>query len=248
MSHRKIWLYSGAIYSDDYETNNFDQYSARDDASETQIKQQLPPSTPMSPFANNRTMPRPCDKRVDLYILQPDRLNTSGQFNPLKGKLTNCHVTGCERCVSSAVELHFLQLWRVLTMVYNTQKYWVSGLCPSSGLLDFVHRLDFQIQEMKLEVFGRDPVIEVSFFQGTRQSRWLPSLTWGWKEIQFPKRCVFLYHLEFRMIDKVHRPSNSDSYNSALWTANYWTVFQPVEFGIHKTFDWIMKVSLVIIL
>lgn len=39
----------------------------------------------------------PCDKRVDLYILQPDRLNTSGLSNPLKGKLTNCHVTGCER-------------------------------------------------------------------------------------------------------------------------------------------------------
>lgn len=40
---------------------------------------------------------RPCDKKVDLYILQPERLNTSGQSNPLKGKLTNCHVTGCER-------------------------------------------------------------------------------------------------------------------------------------------------------
>nr|XP_022915064.1 voltage-dependent calcium channel subunit alpha-2/delta-3 isoform X1 [Onthophagus taurus] len=40
---------------------------------------------------------RPCDRKVDLYVLQPDRLNTSGQSNPLKGKLTNCHVTGCER-------------------------------------------------------------------------------------------------------------------------------------------------------
>ncbi|XP_069684436.1 voltage-dependent calcium channel subunit alpha-2/delta-3 isoform X2 [Periplaneta americana] len=95
----------GTVYSDDYETNNFDQYSTRDDGRlpnggstlETQTKQQFPPSTPISPLANNRTMPRPCDKRVDLYILQPDRLNTSGQFNPLKGKLTNCHITGCER-------------------------------------------------------------------------------------------------------------------------------------------------------
>jgi len=41
---------------------------------------------------------RPCDRKVDLYALQPERLNTSGQNNPLKGKLTNCHVTGCERC------------------------------------------------------------------------------------------------------------------------------------------------------
>lgn len=40
---------------------------------------------------------RTCEKRTDLYILQPERLNTSGQSNPLKGKLTNCHVTGCER-------------------------------------------------------------------------------------------------------------------------------------------------------
>lgn len=42
---------------------------------------------------------RSCEKKTDLYILQPDRLNTSGQSNPLKGKLTNCHDTGCERCV-----------------------------------------------------------------------------------------------------------------------------------------------------
>ncbi|XP_030748608.1 voltage-dependent calcium channel subunit alpha-2/delta-3 isoform X3 [Sitophilus oryzae] len=40
---------------------------------------------------------RPCDRKVELYALQPQRLNTSGQNNPLKGKLTNCHVTGCER-------------------------------------------------------------------------------------------------------------------------------------------------------
>ncbi|XP_073999423.1 voltage-dependent calcium channel subunit stolid isoform X2 [Rhodnius prolixus] len=47
---------------------------------------------------NNRsTDPRLCTKKVDLYVLQPARLNNSGLFNPLKGKLTNCHVTGCER-------------------------------------------------------------------------------------------------------------------------------------------------------
>lgn len=41
---------------------------------------------------------RLCDHKVDLYVLQPDKLNSSGQNNPLKGKLTNCHYTGCERC------------------------------------------------------------------------------------------------------------------------------------------------------
>ncbi|XP_050440544.1 voltage-dependent calcium channel subunit alpha-2/delta-3 isoform X2 [Adelges cooleyi] len=40
---------------------------------------------------------RTCKKAVDLYVLQPNRLNMSGSFNPLKGKLTNCHATGCER-------------------------------------------------------------------------------------------------------------------------------------------------------
>ena len=96
---------SGSMYSEDYESNNFDQYVTKDDTHlpeggttlETHTRQQVPASTPTAPTSNNRTMPRPCDKRVDLYILQPDRLNTSGQFNPLKGKLTNCHVTGCER-------------------------------------------------------------------------------------------------------------------------------------------------------
>lgn len=40
---------------------------------------------------------RMCDLKTDLYILQPDRLNVTGQSNPLKGKLTNCHSSGCER-------------------------------------------------------------------------------------------------------------------------------------------------------
>lgn len=50
----------------------------------------------------NRSQPgitRTCRKVVDLYVLQPNRLNMSGSFNPLKGKLTNCHDTGCERLV-----------------------------------------------------------------------------------------------------------------------------------------------------
>lgn len=55
-----------------------------------------PPQAAPPPTANTSRL-RPCDKRVDLYVLQPDRLNTSGAANPLKGKLTNCHATGCER-------------------------------------------------------------------------------------------------------------------------------------------------------
>ncbi|XP_075214887.1 voltage-dependent calcium channel subunit stolid [Lycorma delicatula] len=53
-----------------------------------------PPIASPRPSANRTHHARPCTKKVDLYILQPGRLNNS---NPLKGKLTNCHVTGCER-------------------------------------------------------------------------------------------------------------------------------------------------------
>ncbi|KAE8750000.1 hypothetical protein FOCC_FOCC003124 [Frankliniella occidentalis] len=60
-----------------------------------------PPDEPPPPPQPNPTLNtsrlRPCDKRVDLYVLQPERLNASGTANPLKGKLTNCHATGCER-------------------------------------------------------------------------------------------------------------------------------------------------------
>jgi hypothetical protein len=30
------------------------------------------------------------------------------------------------------------RIYRVLTMVYNSQNYWVSGLCPSSGILNTI--------------------------------------------------------------------------------------------------------------
>ncbi|XP_033343038.1 voltage-dependent calcium channel subunit stolid isoform X1 [Megalopta genalis] len=59
------------------------------------------PASPSTTRATSAYYPqrklRACEKKTDLYILQPERLNTSGQSDPLKGKLTNCHVTGCER-------------------------------------------------------------------------------------------------------------------------------------------------------
>lgn len=54
-------------------------------------------SDPMEGVDMSQYGVRLCDRKVDLYILQPERLNTSGKNNPLKGKLTNCHHTGCER-------------------------------------------------------------------------------------------------------------------------------------------------------
>ncbi|XP_039276628.1 voltage-dependent calcium channel subunit alpha-2/delta-3 isoform X2 [Nilaparvata lugens] len=87
-------------------SNNFDENSGKTYSNEDKepgmsypdVPQ--PPAMASPPLATSRPPPnrtqraRPCNKRVDLYILQPARLNNS---NPLKGKLTNCHVTGCER-------------------------------------------------------------------------------------------------------------------------------------------------------
>jgi hypothetical protein len=38
-----------------------------------------------------------------------------------------------------------------------------------------------------------------------------PQVTWGLKQIEFPKRCVFWF-LQYQMMDKVWKPSNSEYY------------------------------------
>jgi hypothetical protein len=73
------------------------------------------------------------------------------------------------------------RIWRLLTVVYNTQNHWAWGLCPSSS--DWV-----------------------SSFWETQQSRCLPPLTWGRVQINFPKRSAFWY-LEFRTMDRVLKHS-----------------------------------------
>ncbi|XP_042866584.1 voltage-dependent calcium channel subunit alpha-2/delta-3-like isoform X9 [Penaeus japonicus] len=45
----------------------------------------------------NKTHPRPCDKEVNLYKLQNHKLQTDGNYKPVKGKLSNCHPNGCGR-------------------------------------------------------------------------------------------------------------------------------------------------------
>jgi hypothetical protein len=34
------------------------------------------------------------------------------------------------------LELFNIRIWRILTMLYNTQNYWICGLCPSSRILN----------------------------------------------------------------------------------------------------------------
>lgn len=99
------------IFTDDEETHEFESLTPADSTDEVTSDENnvyvrfpvIAPATPVSPPTTRATSAhyprklRACEKKTDLYILQPERLNTSGQSNPLKGKLTNCHVTGCER-------------------------------------------------------------------------------------------------------------------------------------------------------
>ncbi|KAL6257421.1 hypothetical protein P5V15_010993 [Pogonomyrmex californicus] len=99
------------VFTDDEETRDFDSLTPADSTEEVTSDENnmyvrfpvIAPATPASPPTTRATSAhyprklRACEKKTDLYILQPERLNTSGQSNPLKGKLTNCHVTGCER-------------------------------------------------------------------------------------------------------------------------------------------------------
>ena len=45
----------------------------------------------------NKTVPKPCDKEVNLYELNEERLYKAGKPFPVKGTLTNCHESRCER-------------------------------------------------------------------------------------------------------------------------------------------------------
>jgi hypothetical protein len=49
----------------------------------------------------NKTIPKPCDKEVDLYELNDEKLynpdKATGKPVPVKGTLSNCHESNCER-------------------------------------------------------------------------------------------------------------------------------------------------------
>jgi hypothetical protein len=81
-------------------------------------------------------------------------------------------------------------------MVYNTQNHSGSGICPTSRIL----------KTIRGDVSG---------------IRCFPLFTRGWKQTQFPKRCVFQF-LEFRTMDKVQNPSNSECYIVVSWIHWRW--------------------------
>ncbi|XP_043272509.1 voltage-dependent calcium channel subunit alpha-2/delta-3 isoform X2 [Venturia canescens] len=119
-----------SIYKDD-NANPFDSYPPSLTEDPTPGSDSFPPfpavapapAAPPTTHATSAQYPphklRSCEKKTDLYILQPERLNTSGQSYPLKGKLTNCHVTRCERPFS----VQKIQHTNLILLVVDT-------LCP----------------------------------------------------------------------------------------------------------------------
>ncbi|CAG4977907.1 unnamed protein product [Parnassius apollo] len=71
---------------------------------------------------------RPCDTSAELFTLQSDKLNSA---QPLKGKLTNCHNSGCERPFSVQKVPHS----NLILLVVDT-------LCPCGA-----KRLDVRARE-----------------------------------------------------------------------------------------------------
>ncbi|XP_011505045.1 PREDICTED: voltage-dependent calcium channel subunit alpha-2/delta-4 [Ceratosolen solmsi marchali] len=106
---RPVWAYAYNLESDDnvvytdgdpYPPDLMDEVTVENVPSYPPVLQ--PPMAPVATtYSTTTNLPphklRTCEKKTDLYILQADRLNSSGQGNPLKGKLTNCNVSGCER-------------------------------------------------------------------------------------------------------------------------------------------------------
>jgi hypothetical protein len=88
----------------------------------------------------------------------------------------------------------------VLTMVYNTQDYWVFGLFPSSGILE---NTTFR----KLDPFpSSGPVIEISSFYGAQLSRCLlPHLHLRTETDPVSEKSC---SLEYQTMEKVQKPSN----------------------------------------
>jgi hypothetical protein len=86
-------------------------------------------------------------------------------------------------------------------MVYNTQNYWAFGLCPPSSITETRKHNVSETSSVSFLRWGG--------WQDTYSVEFPPPFSWGRKQIQFPKRCVF-YFLEYRTMDKVQKPSNSE--------------------------------------
>ncbi|CAG9135650.1 unnamed protein product [Plutella xylostella] len=100
----------------------------------------MPPGPPREPprEAVRSAAVRPCDTSAELFTLQSARLNAQ---QPLKGKLTNCHNSGCERPFSVQKVPHS----NLILLVVDT-------LCPCGA-----KRLDVRAREAPARAACRRP-------------------------------------------------------------------------------------------
>jgi hypothetical protein len=90
-----------------------------------------------------------------------------------------------------------------MTMVYSTQIYWVSGLFPSSGILENRKHKVPETWSVSVLRWGGKTFTQLGPLERLRLAfskgpNWvgISPLSWGRKQIQFPKRRVF--YLEHR--------------------------------------------------
>ena len=87
----KTWPIVSFVLQDENEDVFVDQLSIRDGSPIPLLKMTY----------INKTTPKPCDKEVILYELNDEKLykpnKKVGKPVPVKGKLSNCHESNCER-------------------------------------------------------------------------------------------------------------------------------------------------------
>ena len=89
------------IYEDEYDPSEYGPQDFEDHVTPEieRVTHQPPPPRIVPPAQGGpRVVPdpahaRPCDLKTDLYLLQPDRLNSSGQSNPLKVKISISNIS-----------------------------------------------------------------------------------------------------------------------------------------------------------
>lgn len=143
MDHSLVDESEDETYPDEYDdeaSEQIDVVEQTTEHSEPEEKSQSIPKATAAPATPQKVIPdasytRPCDLKTDLFVLQPDRLNSS---TPLKGKLTNCHSSGCERPFSVQKIPHS----NLILLVVDT-------LCPCGS-----KQLDTGPQEVTTGAFG----------------------------------------------------------------------------------------------
>jgi hypothetical protein len=113
--------------------------------------------------------------------------------------------------------------FQMASKMKRSQDHWVRGLCLSSGILNKYKAQRFGNWMFPSSGEGRErhtllgPLerarLDYTLWSsdwGKQQSRRLSPLAWRRKQIQFPKKIFF--YLEFRTMNKVHKPSDSECY------------------------------------